>query len=283
MLGVELVAVSLGILGTLGQVGGVTGIALGLVTVVFRDLLRKVIFPKLDDNQAFRLLRLIALLTWSLGLVGLGTSAYGVWVEHADSQAKEEIVFGIVTQEDGKEVADARVEAVVRGDLVAQDRTTTSGRFRLTLAKEVSPITIVVTQVGFERWHDLVSIPQSEVRIVLRPSTNVHPTAPTNTAPSVPYRKLESVTVKMDCPGWEQVRADLAKGYTDVNGVEIVKFGAQQQSVKSDGTYCQQTARVTIKSVDGILRCNEVIAGYKLAKDQWHFNGVKQEEGGCSN
>ena len=52
------------VLRIVGQVAGIGGIALGVLLIVFRDVIRKAIFPKLTKDQGYRLLRLIAVLTF---------------------------------------------------------------------------------------------------------------------------------------------------------------------------------------------------------------------------
>lgn len=66
------------ILKTVGQIAGIGGLALGVFLLLFRELLRKSIFPTLTKERAYRLLLVIALLVWSVALAGIGTWA---WVE----------------------------------------------------------------------------------------------------------------------------------------------------------------------------------------------------------
>jgi len=66
------------ILKTVGQLAGIGGIALGVFLLLFRDIVRKQIFPQLTRQQAFRLLRLIALFVWSVAVLGIGA---WVWTE----------------------------------------------------------------------------------------------------------------------------------------------------------------------------------------------------------
>ena len=56
---------------TLGQIAGIGGVALGIFLILFRELIRKSIFPTLKKDDAFRLLRLIALLVWIVALAGI--------------------------------------------------------------------------------------------------------------------------------------------------------------------------------------------------------------------
>ena len=55
-----------------GQVAGIGGLALGVLMLIFRDVIRKNIFPTLSKEHAYRVLRLIVFLVWSVALVGIG-------------------------------------------------------------------------------------------------------------------------------------------------------------------------------------------------------------------
>ncbi|MGA9771414.1 MAG: hypothetical protein WBV94_20440 [Blastocatellia bacterium] len=54
-----------------GQVAGIGGIAIGMFLILFRDVIRKNIFPNLTKDQAYRLLRLIVVLVWSVAIIGI--------------------------------------------------------------------------------------------------------------------------------------------------------------------------------------------------------------------
>ncbi|MBC7572373.1 MAG: hypothetical protein H7319_21975 [Spirosoma sp.] len=64
------------ILKTVGQVAGIGGIAIGMIILVFRDVIRRNIFPNLERNQAYNLLRIILFLTWSIGVLGILAYVY---------------------------------------------------------------------------------------------------------------------------------------------------------------------------------------------------------------
>jgi hypothetical protein len=66
------------LLRTVGQIAGIGGIALGVFLILFRELIRKSVFPRLSARQASRLLTLIAVLVWSVALAGIGA---WVWTE----------------------------------------------------------------------------------------------------------------------------------------------------------------------------------------------------------
>jgi hypothetical protein len=65
------------LLKTLRQVLGIGGLALGIFFLLFREIIRKSIFPTLKKDDAYRLLRLISVLIWSIGVVGLGAWIWG--------------------------------------------------------------------------------------------------------------------------------------------------------------------------------------------------------------
>ena len=69
------------VLKIVGQVAGIGGLALGVFLRLFRDIIRKNIFPKLPPAEAYRLLRLITVAVWSVAMVGIVA-----WVYTSQSQ-----------------------------------------------------------------------------------------------------------------------------------------------------------------------------------------------------
>jgi hypothetical protein len=60
------------LLKTVGEIAGIGGISLGVVLLLFRDVIKKNIFPKLGVPEAYKLLRLIIILAFAIGIAGLG-------------------------------------------------------------------------------------------------------------------------------------------------------------------------------------------------------------------
>lgn len=60
----------------LGQVAGVGGIALGVLVLVFRDVVRKNIFPNLAKDHAYKIIRLVLVLTFGISATGLAAWVY---------------------------------------------------------------------------------------------------------------------------------------------------------------------------------------------------------------
>lgn len=57
---------------TLGQIAGIGGISLGVLLFILRGIIRKKIFPKFKNEKlAYRLLRLIVIVVWSVAIIGI--------------------------------------------------------------------------------------------------------------------------------------------------------------------------------------------------------------------
>jgi multisubunit Na+/H+ antiporter MnhB subunit len=91
-----------------GQIAGIGGIALGVLLLVFRDIIRKRIFPQLARQQAYRLLRLMVVLVWSVAVLGIGawvwtgSQAPAVTVDHGVGAGRDINVDGDIRIEGGR-------------------------------------------------------------------------------------------------------------------------------------------------------------------------------------
>lgn len=104
------------ILEALGQVAGIGGIALGVLLLVFRDIVRKAIFPTLTPERGYRLLLWIVFSAWSVGVLGLGA---WIWTEVQCGGAERMITRGaqspIVTCTHGRVIINIGGEAAEGG------------------------------------------------------------------------------------------------------------------------------------------------------------------------
>ena len=66
------------ILEIVGSIAGIAGITVGAAFLIFRDILRKRIFPNLTQMQAYRLLRLISIFAFLIALAGIVAWVHGV-------------------------------------------------------------------------------------------------------------------------------------------------------------------------------------------------------------
>lgn len=72
----------------LGQIAGVGGISLGVIALVFREVLRKNIFPKMPKAHAYKIIRLIVILTFTIAALGISAWAYVETYHSAGSEPK---------------------------------------------------------------------------------------------------------------------------------------------------------------------------------------------------
>lgn len=74
------------VLSTVGAVAGIGGLALGVFFLLFREIIRKSIFPMLTKEQAYRTINRAMILTTLVGLAGLGSWVLTrVWQTEATS------------------------------------------------------------------------------------------------------------------------------------------------------------------------------------------------------
>jgi hypothetical protein len=66
------------ILKVMGQLAGIGGLALGVFLLLLRDIIRKKIFPGLDQPSSYHLLWWITSAAWSIAVIGI---VAWVWVE----------------------------------------------------------------------------------------------------------------------------------------------------------------------------------------------------------
>ena len=59
------------VLRIVGQVAGIGGLAFGVFLLLFREIIRKTIFPMLTKEQGYKFLRMIAVLVFTLALAGI--------------------------------------------------------------------------------------------------------------------------------------------------------------------------------------------------------------------
>ncbi len=59
------------ILKVVGKVAGIGGLGLGVFLILFREVIRKNIFPNLDKKRAYKLLMAIIACVWSLAVIAI--------------------------------------------------------------------------------------------------------------------------------------------------------------------------------------------------------------------
>jgi len=158
------------ILKAAGQIAGIGGLAIGAFIILFREVIRKNVFPNLSRSDAYRLLRLIVILVWSIALVGIAAWVYIKTIESHPAltpNQKEYQLSGLVKGQDGGGIADVDV-SVIGG--VENISTGSSGKFFLLLKRErTDPVILRAVKSGYKPWEDKVGVPNNEIIIKLEP------------------------------------------------------------------------------------------------------------------
>ncbi len=55
-----------------GQVAGIGGLALGVFLLLYREMIRRLVFPNLNRRDAFRIIIIFMVLVWSIAVIGIG-------------------------------------------------------------------------------------------------------------------------------------------------------------------------------------------------------------------
>lgn len=162
-----------------GMVAGIGGIALAVLMTVFREVIRKNIFPRLDPQAGYRLLRMVLFMTWSVAIIGVGA-----WfmTKRADNPGmtgtplKEFTIVGLITDAQENGIAEASVSVVGKGSFVKSD---SSGAFSLTTwLGDDRDVTVRITKDGYRPKTEPVTLPTKNLIIALeRASTAATPPA----------------------------------------------------------------------------------------------------------
>jgi hypothetical protein len=251
-------------------------------------------------KDAFRLLRAIAFLAWSLGLAGLGAWVYAFSVEHHSFEPHaDRVLSGYVKNGSEKTLPGLPGVLVEASQTKEHDLSTSNGSFRIVLKESSSPIRVHATKSGYLPWEGWVAVPQSEyvIKLLHDPNWKRPPDTPT---PKL-YNESDSGSNTPSAPNWDQIYADLKRDYVVENVASIARTGklefAQElmgvadktspnwrlEPLSRDGIYCRQFASVTLQLADGTRRCSEVAAVYKLVAKKWRFVKIVPSNEACSN
>jgi hypothetical protein len=155
-----------GILKTLGSVAGIGGAAIGMILLVYREIIRKNIFPQLSQTDAYRLLRHVAFLSWSIAVLGIAAWTWSQSLTHPGisgtggaSQTKAKLVVAgtVVDQATNEAVAHVTIALDVAGlSATSED----DGNFQLVLPDEhQGRVRITATKAGYSRIEQSVAPP----------------------------------------------------------------------------------------------------------------------------
>ena len=151
-----------------GMVAGIGGIALAVLMTVFREVIRKNIFPRLDPQAGYRLLRLVLFMTWSVAIIGVGAWFMTKRADNpgaAGTPLKEFTIVGLVTDAQENGIAEASISVVGKGSFVRSD---SSGAFSLTTwLGDERDVTVRITKDGYRPKTEPVTLPTKNLIIAL--------------------------------------------------------------------------------------------------------------------
>jgi hypothetical protein len=151
------------LLKTLGQIAGIGGLSLGLILIIFREVLKKNIYPTLNRIQAYRILRLIILLVWSIAIIGilawLITSPENSSQKESKTDNLTSYLRGVVVNSDSEPVPDA----IISIDALPSDSfiTTSDGGFYIEKVprKIGDRVRLYVRKSEYKLHNEYVSLP----------------------------------------------------------------------------------------------------------------------------
>jgi len=163
----------------LGGIAGLAGIAVGMILLLYREIVRKNIFPTLTRTDAYRLLRMIAILSWSVAIFGIFGWVWSTATLHRSEQAPTgtasptelPIVAGTIVA--GTIVDQVTRRGIGRATITVDGQTSTSedsGNFRIVLpATHSDRVRVSVAQSGYFETDQSVVPPTHDLIIQMRP------------------------------------------------------------------------------------------------------------------
>lgn len=159
----------------LGSIAGLAGVAVGMILLLYREIVRKNIFPQLTRGDAYRLLRTIAILAWSVAMFGIACWVWSERILHNGTAASTitspipadlMVVAGTVVDQ-STNLGVARATITVDGQSsVSED----SGNFRIVLPATVHDrVRVSVTHDGYLPSDQSVVPPTHDLVVQLRP------------------------------------------------------------------------------------------------------------------
>ena len=164
------------ILRIFGGVAGLAGLAIGMILLLYREIVRKSIFPTLTRTDAYRLLRTIAILSWSIAMFGILCWVWSTSVLHrsqptsvitssSEAAGPPAIAGTIVDQSTNLGIGQATV--TVDGHTVTSED---SGNFRIVLPEmPTDRVRLTVTRSGYFETDQSVLPPTHDLIVQMRP------------------------------------------------------------------------------------------------------------------
>jgi hypothetical protein len=162
------------ILRILGGIAGLAGLAVGMILLLYREIVRKNIFPRLTQADAYRLLRTVTVLSWSVAMFGI---LCWVWSEEILHRGKATLTVPPSTPPELMIVAGTVVDqstnlGIGRATITVDGQSSTtedSGNFRIVLPATVHDrVHVSVTRAGYVEADQSVVPPTHDLIVQMR-------------------------------------------------------------------------------------------------------------------
>jgi hypothetical protein len=160
---------------SIGSTAGLAGLAIGMIVILFKEVIRKRIFPQLPTKQAYQLLRTILFLAWSIAIVGIGSWTYLQLSARPIGQPPEsaaapepQVIAGTVVDETNTGVGQAEIAIAGLKDVFTSED---SGNFRISLPPGQAPaqrVRLSVAKKGYQPLDTSVLPPVENLILMLR-------------------------------------------------------------------------------------------------------------------
>jgi hypothetical protein len=159
---------------SIGSSAGLAGLAIGMIVILFKEVIRKRIFPQLPKREAYQLLRTILFLAWSVAIVGIGSWTYlqlnaRPIEQPVQSAARERLVIaGTVVDETNTGVGQAEIAVIGLKEVFTSED---SGNFRIPLPLGPAPaqrLRLSVGKRGYQPLDTSVLPPVENLVLILR-------------------------------------------------------------------------------------------------------------------
>ncbi|WP_353064587.1 hypothetical protein RBB77_02320 [Tunturibacter psychrotolerans] len=162
---------------TLGGIAGLAGLAIGMILFLYREILRKNVFPTLTKRDAYRLLRNIAILSWSIAMFGILGWAWSTAILHRSQPAPDGVAAApdealviagtVVDQSTNMGIGQATIVIDGQSSSFTSEDT---GNFRIALPGiNRDPVRLSVTKNGYFKVDQSVIPPTHALILQMRP------------------------------------------------------------------------------------------------------------------
>ena len=159
-----------------GGIAGLAGLAIGMILLLYREIVRKNIFPTLTRSDAYRLLRTIAILSWSIAMFGILCWVWSTVVLNRGKPAPTPASTSAITEPPvvaGTVVDQSTNIGIGQATITIGGQTSTSedsGNFRVVLPAPVPDrVRLSVTRSGYFESDQSVVPPTHDLILQMRP------------------------------------------------------------------------------------------------------------------